>query len=620
MNAQALTESTHLKHELLSFERNMSPRLSPNGRLIAFVRTVDEGQELWLRSGDGRERQLAAHHGELIVDLRWTADGSLVLYRHAQRGRERWSLSAVLMDALDRVEVPIPGSVTEYWLSQSDPSAVVCGCRTVRSQYPELFRGGLADSACDPVLIASNHGFHQWFVDGNLRPRGGIRLAEGGSAQVILGDNPGAARMVLEIDVEETVDLSVQGFSRDGRYLFLLTSRGARTRRLISIDSESAAISTVFEHPHLDVESYPIAGEGVWFDPRTGTPDICSVMDQRLRYQPLIVDREQAVARLAPVDTHSAVLLDRSADDRTWLIVNVHDNGPIEYRMFDPVAGTSDPVFVNRPQLCGYILPRLEDFFFVARDGRRLSGYAMRPLNRDAPLPTVVMVHGGPAGRDSWRFYAEAHYLAVLGYLTLHINYRGSKGFGIDFRRAGNAEWGGRMQQDLYDAIASGVTAGLVDPDRVAFFGASYGGYASLLAACTRPDLVKCAIAISPTCDLISLVKTPPPYWQPLSLLLRRQILGARDGQQLDERTIESRSPIHVLDRSCAPVLLVTGVRDPRVPVAEVDNFAARAQALDIPIRYLRFEDEGHHVKSNANRQILFTVIEEFLEVHLATK
>lgn len=616
MKTEQVVDRAHLKRQLLSFERNTSPRLSPDARCVAFIRTTDDGQELWLRVGDEDERQVAVHHDELVTDLRWTCDSSRLFYRHTQRGREYWSLSAFRIKTLDHIHLPVLGSVTEYWLSQSDPVTAVFSCRAAKSRYSDLFRVSLAATAGDSIRIAANPGFHRWLVDGDLRPRGGVRLADDGSIRVILGSDLDTARTVLEIGVEEAVDVSIQGFSREGGELFALTSHSANTRHLISIDSETGVIRRLFAHPDLDIESYPIAGDGVWFDPRTGRPDICSVMDQRLRYHALDERHERTIAKLAPTNSRSPVILDRSADDRTWLVVNVRDNAPIEYETLDVREGMTRSLFVNRPELSGYELPKLEDFFFVATDGRPLSGYAMRPLHANGPLPTVMMVHGGPAGRDFWRFYSDAQYLASLGYLSLHINYRGSRGFGVNFRRAGNGEWGGRMQQDLYDAVATGVATGLVDPTRVAFYGASYGGYASLLAACGRPGLVKCAIAISPFCDLISFSKQPPQYWQPLSVLLQRQILSTQDGQLLDAATLESRSPMHQVNASCAAVLLAHGARDPRVPVKEADRFVARAQALRIAVRYLRFDDEGHHVKSNANRAVLFTAIEEFLEEH----
>jgi dipeptidyl aminopeptidase/acylaminoacyl peptidase len=175
------------------------------------------------------------------------------------------------------------------------------------------------------------------------------------------------------------------------------------------------------------------------------------------------------------------------------------------------------------------------------------------------------------------------------------------------------------MQQDLYDAVASAATEGLVDRRRVVFFGASYGGYAALLAACSRPDIVRAAVAIGAPTDLLALAHRPPSYWQPLGVLLHRQITRRSDGQTVGDAVLRSRSPAHVIDKSCAPVLLAHGVRDPRVPIALVDEFAATARGIGVQMRYLRFVDEGHYINSSSNRQAFFTAIEEFLEEHIGS-
>jgi len=613
-----VTEGRRLRRALLATERDTSPRLSPDGRSIAFVRTGDDGPEVWLRTDDGAERRLAEHHGEVIQDLRWTPGGSTVLYRHAQRGREAWRLSG--LRGAERITIAARGPVTDYWPSGDDPDALAYSCRDPETRRVELFRADLGDPGAAPRRIGANPGFHRWLVDAALRPRGGTRLTTDGTTEIVLGDDLESARGVLTVPVDMSPDLAVLGFSRDGARLFLLTGGAAGTRRLVAASSRTGAVTTIFQHPELDVGGYPIGNDGVWFDPLTGEPDVCAVMDQRLRYHGLTERARAAVASLAATGEHSAVVIDRSADDRTWLIVYVHDDGPIAYHSYDPLTAKADPLFVNRPDLYGHELSRLEDFCLTAGDGRALSGYAMRPRTGTPPFPTVVLVHGGPASRDYWRFHADAQYLASLGYLSLHVNYRGSKGFGSEFRMAGHGEWGGRMQEDLYDAVAHGVSAGLGDPGRVVFFGASYGGYASLLAACTRPDLVRCAVAISPPCDLVSFTAQPPPYWQPLAVLLRRQVLGDRDGRPLGEEALARRSPLQALDTACAPLLLAHGVRDPRVPVAEIDRFAGRARDLGVPVAYLRFEDEGHHIRGNANRRTLFDRVEHFLEAHLGTR
>jgi dipeptidyl aminopeptidase/acylaminoacyl peptidase len=603
-----------LRDRLLLGQRDHSARLAPDGGTVAFLRSTVDGPELWLRAGDGGERRLAAMPGATVTELRWTADSAVLLYRHATRGRESGGLAALRVATGEPVPLAPPGPVQEYWLGDTDPAAVVFACRPPGSKRAELFRAALNGTA-EPVPLGPNPGFHRWLVDGRLRPRGGIRLAADGSARVLLGDDPATARTVLALDAAALPDFAALRFSRDGERLFVISSAGAATRRLVAVTATGTA-ETVFAHPDLDLEGYPVAPDGVWFDPRTAEPDLCSVMDQRLRYHPLPPREPAGLAWLADNAAGTRVLVDRSADDRTWLVAEVHDRGPLVLHRYRPAADRAEQVLVNRPELVGVRLPGLTDLRFEASDGRPLTGYALRPLDAEPPYPTVVLVHGGPAGRDTWRFHAEAQFLAAAGYLSLHVNYRGSRGFGTAFREAGNGEWGGRMQQDLYDAVAHGVATGLVDPDRVAFLGGSYGGYAALLAAATRTDLVRCAVAISPPCDLVALATAPPAYWQPLAGSLLRQLLRRPDGGTVDEDTLRRRSPAHVLTAGCAPLLVAQGERDPRVPVADVDAFVERATGLGVDVRYLRFPDEGHLVRADRNRAELFGAVVDFLEAH----
>lgn len=601
--------SPTLRAALLATETNTHPVLASAGDLVAYVCAADAGDTVRVAAAGG-DLLIASHPGERICEVAWTGSGRHILYRHAERGREVWALTVHEL-ATGRSTTLADGSVSEFWIAGE---TIVYSARPAGTRLLALYRLEANESA--PRLHAApGTERHRWLVDRRLRPRGGLTLTRSGATLSVC---PPDADTTLDVDIpsDALADLTLLGFDAAGERLFLISSADAPTRQLIALDTVSGAGKVVFADDAWDVASFPIGPDGAWCHPRTGEPDLCSVFAWRPRAVPLTPDLARAYADLRSAVSGEPVILDRSADDDVWLIGVVHDNGPLEYVRYDRTTASAQLLFVNRPDLEGHSLPELTPVRYTGSDGMNLEGYRLAPASTAGPAPTVVLVHGGPASRDLWRFHADAQYLADLGYASLHLNYRGSTGRGRDFRLAGHGQWGGRMQDDLYDGLEHAVAAGLVDPTAVCFWGASYGGYAALLAATTRPDLVRGAIAISPQCDLAGLTTRPVPFWAPIADRLARQVLGDVDADEA-ERLVRERSPIHRLTARCPPLLVAHGVRDPRIPITEVDAFVARARELDVPVTYLRFDDEGHHVQSNQNRHLLFREIESFLERHV---
>jgi len=151
------------------------------------------------------------------------------------------------------------------------------------------------------------------------------------------------------------------------------------------------------------------------------------------------------------------------------------------------------------------------------RDGLQLVCYLSQPRDaqKNKPLPLVLYVHGGPWARDIWGLYLTHQWLANRGYAVLSVNYRGSTGFGKAFLNAGNLEWGGKMHDDLIDAVDWAVGRRIADPARVVIFGASYGGYAALVVATMTPEKFACAIDVVGVSNLMTLMNTIPEYWKP---------------------------------------------------------------------------------------------------------
>ena len=189
----------------------------------------------------------------------------------------------------------------------------------------------------------------------------------------------------------------------------------------------------------------------------------------------------------------------------------------------------------------------MEPFSFTARDGLTIHGYATFPpgAGREG-LPTVLNVHGGPWARDTWGFNPEAQWLANRGYLCVQVNFRGSTGYGKAFVNAGDREWGGRMHDDLLDAVAFATAQGWADPARVAIYGGSYGGYAALVGATFTPELFCCAVDIVGPSNLKTLIETVPPYWAPMIAQFHRAVGDpAKDADFLWSRSPLSRAGQH---------------------------------------------------------------------------
>jgi dipeptidyl aminopeptidase/acylaminoacyl peptidase len=203
--------------------------------------------------------------------------------------------------------------------------------------------------------------------------------------------------------------------------------------------------------------------------------------------------------------------------------------------------------------------------------------------------------------------------MANRGYLCVQVNYRGSTGYGKRFLNAGDREWGGRMHDDLVDAVEHVISLGYADPARVAIYGGSYGGYAALVGATFTPDLFACAVDIVGPSNLMTLIESVPPYWVPILDQFKRRV-----GDPETERDfLWSRSPLSRVDAIRIPMLIAQGANDPRVKQAESEQIVAAMSERGIPHTYLVFPDEGHGFKKPENSERFQAEAERFLADHL---
>ena len=254
---------------------------------------------------------------------------------------------------------------------------------------------------------------------------------------------------------------------------------------------------------------------------------------------------------------------------------------------------------------------------YTARDGVVIPGYLVTPKGVPAEnLPTVILPHGGPWGRDYWGYDPFVQFLANRGYAVMQPNFRASTGFGKAFLNAGNGEWGtGIMQHDITDGVKHLVDAGIADPEQIAIMGASYGGYATLAGVAFTPDLYAAGVSIVGPSNIITLLDSIPPYWGPTKQMFLRRV-GDPDDEE-DRARLVAQSPFFHAENIEAPLLIIQGANDPRVKKAESDQIVVALRDLDRPVQYLLAPDEGHGFRGKENRLAMFAAIERFLARHL---
>ena len=592
----------------------VSPRISPDGTLLAWIAPHEGVLNVWVApaGADGvdwaQARVVTDDTDRGIRMFTWAHDGRHVLYLRDTGGDENWRLHDVDLETMQRRDLtPFDEVATQIIAAEKKfPTEILVGLNRDNPQLHDVYRLDLVSG--ELVKEVENPGFIGWIADAQLVVRAGIKPQPDGGAVVMVRDSAEEEwRQLLAIDAEDALTTGPLAFSEDGASLLAESSVGADTARLVRVDLASGDVEVLAEDPEADVT-------GVRLHPDTREPQIVTFLKDRSEYQvldPSVAPDLAAIRALHPGDP-SLVGADNA--DATWLVGFTNDAGAVPYFSYNRETRSGRFLFEHQPELSRYELAPMEPFSFTSRDSLTIHGYATFPPEAERTgLPMVLNVHGGPWARDAWGYDPEAQWLANRGYLCVQVNFRGSTGYGKAFVNAGDREWGGRMQDDLVDAVAFAVGQGWADPARVAIYGGSYGGYAALAGATFTPDLFRCAVDIVGPSNLKTLIETIPPYWAPMVAQFHRRV----GDPAVDAEFLWSRSPLSRVSSIRIPLLIAQGANDPRVKQAESEQIVAALREAGIDHEYLLFPDEGHGFAKPENRLRFYAAAERFLARHL---
>jgi dipeptidyl aminopeptidase/acylaminoacyl peptidase len=584
--------------------------LSHDAKNLLFLAPVNGVQNVWIApvENPSAARAITNATGRGIPFAMWLYSNEHVIYVQDRAGDENWRVYSVNVATLEERDLtPIEGVRAQpMGFSERFPDEILIGLNDRVPQLHDLYIINIR-TAERRLLLENDQGFVGFVCDHDYVVRFGLRMNPNGSTDVFqkLGNDWQA---FSSIPNEDSLTTFLMGFDASNEVVYLADSRGRNTSALFALNLKTNTQTLLAQDARADFSwsvqhptEHTIQAASFNYD-----REIWQILDDRIK-----PDFEY----LSSVISGDINLVSRSLDDQSWIVTDKSDNASVRYFLYDRAAKHARFLFSDQPALEQYTLAKMQPKTIPTRDGLEMMCYLTLPDGATGSVPMVLLVHGGPWGRDLWGFDTQVQWLANRGYAVLQVNFRASTGFGKAFTNAGDLEWGRKMHDDLLDAVDWSVKEGITSGDTVAIMGGSYGGYATLAALTMTPDRFVCGVDIVGPSNLQTLLESVPPYWEPMIAMFRNRMGDdtTLEGQAL----LKERSPLTHVSSIQRPLLIGQGANDPRVKQAESDQIVAAMTEKNIPVTYALFPDEGHGFARPENNQAFFAVTEAFLAKHL---
>jgi dipeptidyl aminopeptidase/acylaminoacyl peptidase len=599
-----------------------APRLSPDGQTMAFLSSVRGRRCLVIHPlAVGADSGHAVCPGNYEVrSFAWKNPDRLIVEVYTQgqsHGDElRTQSRLVALDLNGRDAVPLAEPATERAVDfgqdriidmlPDDPGHVLVAAYRPDGDSPDVVKVAI-ETGHRRTVVTGQDRIMNWKTDAQGEVRVGVAVDDGMIKVYYRDDADGPFRLIRQVPAADASKFAVLAIGRDPGTLWVASTERTGFRAVYRYDVATDRLLDAYASvPGADIDSLVVdrglpLGYGYTVDEPT-----MIYTDASFR-----LDAEQVAAALPQ---YHATVVDSAADGRRLLVLAGGGNRPGAYFILTRARNTAtlEPLGAIRPDIPEAALAPVTPVAYAARDGLTIHGYVTLPPGRSMadkqPIPFVVLPHGGPSTRDVLGFDYLAQMIASQGYGVLQPNYRGSRGYGGDFEKAGFAQWGLKMQDDVTDGTQWLIDRKLADPRRICVVGWSYGGYTALMGAIKTPSLYRCAASMAGVSDL------------------RRRLDRANQSRfadinlprfDSDPAIIDANSPVLHADRIQIPVFLAHGRRDFTVSVEDSEAMEDALRRLGKPVETLYFDDDDHYLFREGDRIAFLKALAGFLTANL---
>lgn len=589
-----------------------SYQISPDGKYYSYMAPYERRMNIFVQEiGKDEVIQLTFDTARDIAGYFW-ANNDRILYLKDTGGDENFKLLGVNIDGSNPIALTdFEGVRTQIIDALEDiPDEVIIGLNKRVPQIFDPYRLNIVTGEME--MLYENPGYIQgWMTDHDGKLRVAYAIVDGVNTSLLYRETEqDTFRTVLTTSFKESV--SPQFFTFDNQKVYAVSNLGRdKTAAVIFDIATGEEVEMLYENADYDVSrmSYSrknkVLQAAYYEDWKTQR----HYFDNE--FKDLIAKIEN---KLGAEGKYNVGIHDMTKEEDKFIIGKSSDRARTTYYLYD--RNTDELTFIHQvsPWLDENQMAEVKPITFNARDGLLIHGYLTIPKGMKAEnLPVIVNVHGGPWARDSWGFNPELQFLANRGYAVLQINFRGSTGYGRAFWEASFKEWGQAMQDDITDGTQWLIDQGIADPEKIAIYGGSYGGYATLAGIVKEPELYAAAVDYVGVSNLFTFMQTIPPYWEPM-LQMMYEMVG---DPVADSAMMAANSPALNADKIQTPLFVAQGRNDPRVNVNESDQMVAALKERGIEIQYMVKDNEGHGFHNEENRYDFYNAMEAFLAEHL---